>query len=216
MTAGLGTAAACLLSAIFVASSAAKLVDRRNTARQFRALGLAAPAAMAVVVPMIEAAIALVLVIRPAVGAALSLGLLIVFTAVLARAFRSGRSVSCSCFGSRGDEPISAGTLARNLALMTAAVVAVTTAGAGDGPTVPGAAAITTVATAALLAAVVVQSLKLRHSVGHLWVTSPAGEHGGQAADTADTAGIRSDMNRYNGAADLTGSATHNSREVIA
>ncbi len=78
-----------------------------------------APAAAAIV--GLEAAAAACLVASPALGHALALGLLAMFTAALGLALRRGERAPCRCFGA-SERPIGPGHLARNAALLAVAL----------------------------------------------------------------------------------------------
>jgi hypothetical protein len=122
---------------------------------------------------MVEAATAVLLIVRPAAGAVIAFALLTGFTAILAPVVRSGRDVACGCFG--GEQPVSGATLIRNGALMVAALIVVVAAGPTDGPAMPGLAELMVVTTTALLALVLLQALTLRATIGSLWVVEPNG-----------------------------------------
>ncbi|MGH9037507.1 MAG: MauE/DoxX family redox-associated membrane protein, partial [Acidimicrobiia bacterium] len=98
-----------------------------------------APAAAARGLPALEAALAVALLAfpdHPLPGLA-ALATVAAFTAAVARRLAQGRAVPCPCFGTRGGRPVSGATLARNLALLVLAAVAVLPAdGAAPGPAV--------------------------------------------------------------------------------
>ncbi len=114
---GVGFVAGALLAIVFGWSAVAKLSDRATVTRDFRAIGVPVPAAAVVIVAAIELVVASALILRPAVGAIAALGLLAVFSVVLASIIRSGREITCGCFGANSREPISVVELARNAAL---------------------------------------------------------------------------------------------------
>ncbi len=114
---------AVALAGLFAWAGAAKAVDRRATARSFRALGLPGGSLLTTGVPVAELALAAALVVAPAVGAPLALGLLAAFTAVLARALRAGVAVGCGCFGTARRGPVSGRDLVRNAVLGVLALV---------------------------------------------------------------------------------------------
>jgi uncharacterized membrane protein YphA (DoxX/SURF4 family) len=138
---GLGIA----LAAVFAWAGAAKVVDRRTTARSFRALGLPGVALLTTGVPVAELVLAAGLVLAPAAAAPVALGLLSAFTVVLGRALHDGVAVGCGCFGTARRGPVSGRDLVRNgvlaaLALPVAvaggtwpAALAAAVAGAGVG-----------------------------------------------------------------------------------
>ncbi|MGH2867299.1 MAG: MauE/DoxX family redox-associated membrane protein [Solirubrobacteraceae bacterium] len=118
-----------LLCGVFLVAGVAKLADRSGSRDAFAGFGvpgsLAAP--LAVVVPVAELAVALLLVpVATARWAAIgALALLAVFTAGVANALLRGREPDCHCFGQLRSEPVGASTLTRNAALaLIAAFVA--------------------------------------------------------------------------------------------
>jgi hypothetical protein len=124
-----GDVLAVLLAAVFAWAGAAKLVDRRTTARSFRALGLPGGAVLSTGVPVAELVLAAGLVVVPAVAAPLALGLLAAFSVVLGRALREGVAVGCGCFGTARRGPVSARDLLRNAALAAIALAVAVAAG---------------------------------------------------------------------------------------
>lgn len=123
-------AAAVALAAIFIYASVAKLRARDATAEDFRSLGLPEPARWAILVPVLELAVASLLVVLPGWGGVAAFGLLAAFTANLALVLRSGRVAHCACFGGASTKPVSGRHLARNVALLALALLAATV----DGP----------------------------------------------------------------------------------
>jgi len=118
--------AAILLATTFVAAGAAKLIryPRWRSALEGYRLAAAPRGAIAMGVPIVEVAVALSLVfLSQAVGAALALVLLALFSAAIARAAsRGGRRVPCGCFGGAGSRDYRL-LLARNAVLSAAAAV---------------------------------------------------------------------------------------------
>lgn len=117
-------AAALALAVILVVAAGAKLARRGDTGRELESLGLIAPEVLAWLVPVAELAVALLLVVVPVWGGMAAFALLVAFTTVLVRVLRSGRTVSCNCFGALSSRPISPTTLLRNLALLALALIA--------------------------------------------------------------------------------------------
>lgn len=112
------------LAAVFVVAAGAKALDRPGAVREFTSLRLRHPELLVPVVIATELVVAGALVLAPPVGAMAAFALLAAFTAVLVGVLRSGREVSCRCFGSLSSRPISGLTVGRNvaLALLAAAV----------------------------------------------------------------------------------------------
>lgn len=125
----LALAAALLLAGVLAVAGVAKLRRPADTAADFASLGLPAARPLAVVVPVVELACAALLVVVPGWGGVAAFGLLALFTANLVAVVRSGRVVSCACFGSASRSPISARHLVRNGALLVLALAAATVAG---------------------------------------------------------------------------------------
>lgn len=164
-----GYCGAVLLAGVFVVAAAAKVRTPAVTATTFGRLGVPTPGALARAVPVIELAVATVLLAAPPIGAAAALALLLVFTAVLARAVMRHVDVSCGCFGAASSAPITAVTLARNALLIVTALVVVMTA--PTSPSVPSLAGVVLASTAALLGAIAVAAADMKRTVGGLWKT---------------------------------------------
>jgi len=111
------------LAVAFAAAGGAKLADRPATVEGFRALGVPAPALLAVAIPVAEVLAAVLLVAAPAVGAAVAVVLLVAFTGLLAVRVAQGSTAACRCFGGVRVRPVSWRDLARNTALLALAVV---------------------------------------------------------------------------------------------
>jgi len=113
------------LALVFGAAGVAKLADRRGVAVAAEGLGVPPGMARPVagILPLAELAVAVALLWRPtaAGGAAAGLFLLALFTCLVILNLRRGRRPPCHCFGRVGDAPIGAGTVVRNLVLMTLA-----------------------------------------------------------------------------------------------
>ena len=167
-----GYAAALLLAAVFGWAGLAKLRTRDQTARTFRAFGLAAPDALAVGVPVTEVGLAVGLVVVPGWAALGALAVLAGFSTVLVRAMRAGVDVGCGCFGTAKREPVSFVELVRNGLLGAAAVAAAF----APRPDLPGLDDTILVTTAAAAGAVVLALAELRRRTGSVWrmdVTGP-------------------------------------------
>lgn len=115
---------ATALAALFLFAGIAKIVQLPLTKGSFQQLGLPFGNTLAVVVPIIEIALALVLIIRPAIGAIAALVLLGLFTAVVLRALLSGVQGGCGCFGATANSQVSSNDIVRNGLLAGAAVLA--------------------------------------------------------------------------------------------
>ncbi len=121
--------AAVALAVVFLIAALAKLRAPEPTTADFRSLGLPRPDAMARIIPLVELATAATLLVAPGWGGVIAFVILAAFTATLAVVIRSGRVVSCACFGGTSSEPISVRHLLRNAALLIMALTAATFGG---------------------------------------------------------------------------------------
>ncbi len=115
---GIASLFALTLASVFAVAAALKLRDRRGTADDFASLGLPRSGLLAALVPVAELGVGVLLVALPGWGAVGAFALLAAFTTLLAGVIRSGRVVSCACFGGAVAEPVDGGHLARNALLM--------------------------------------------------------------------------------------------------
>ena len=124
--AALSLAARLSLALAFALSARAKLADRSGFATALGAFGVPAGAALSVVLPAVEAALAIVLVALPGEPwpAWAALGLLGATTGQVVANLTRGRRVPCPCFEVGGDRPISGATLVRNGWLLALGVLA--------------------------------------------------------------------------------------------
>lgn len=120
----LARGAGLVLAVVLAVAAGAKLARRGDTGQELAQLGLLAPELLARVVPVVELATAVLLVVVPAWGGVAAFALLAAFTVVLVRVLRSGRVVSCNCFGALSRRPVSGWSLARNGVLLALAAVA--------------------------------------------------------------------------------------------
>lgn len=119
------TLAGVVLGGVFLWSGVAKLA--RPEAWRAQATDFGAPALAVAALPWVETVLGAVLVaqlLRPW-PAVVALGLLVAFTAALVARLARGRRPMCACFGGLSNRPISWWSVARNLALMAVAVVAI-------------------------------------------------------------------------------------------
>lgn len=116
-----------ILAAAFLAAGAAKLRHQARFRETLAEFGVASRfiGSVALVLPAVEIAAAALLLTNPATqsGAVVSASLLVVFIAAIAYQLARGRSPHCTCFGHVGSRPIDGATLARNLALLSGAVL---------------------------------------------------------------------------------------------
>lgn len=163
-----GAAAAWLLAGVFAAAAIAKWRSPGPTAATLRRLGIPGAEAAARLLPGVEAAVAVGLVVAPRAAAPVAVVLLAAFTAVLGRALARGLDVTCGCFGAASRAPVSSRTLVRNGLLVLAALAAA----AGEGA--PTLAATLAVGGAALVGTVALSLAGLRQQAGTLWRVDPA------------------------------------------
>ena len=114
-----------VLAAVFAFAGGAKFADQEATAEGFRQLGLPKPDRLAIQVPAVELATAVVLIAAPVGGALIALILLIAFSVVLWRRLAEGVQAPCKCFGGTRTRPISEADLVRNGVLALLAIVTI-------------------------------------------------------------------------------------------
>jgi len=168
---------ALALAGVLAVAGLSKLSAPARTAATFAALGLPGPERSARLVPAVELSLAVALVVVPPVGAAGALAALAGFSVVLARSVRAGVQVGCGCFGSAGDEPVSFVELVRNGLLAVLALAALTT----TGPATPGLADVILVSTAAVVALMVLELVRLKRDLGTVFDNTLAGERAERA-----------------------------------
>lgn len=155
---GLPYLAAVVLAGTFLVAAIAKWRDPAGTARGFRTLGVPSPWRTARLLPAVEAALAVGLLLVPAGMALLAAALLVAFTVFLGLRLRAGVSAACHCFGGRGTDPLSPADLVRNLWLIATATVA----SLGDWPQWPSPAAVLVAGVVALVAVASTRALRGR------------------------------------------------------
>ena len=119
-----GVIAAALLGAMFLAAGVAKLVMGPAWPVQARDMG--APALLVPVVPWFEIVLGALLVVQFArpVMSLVALGVLVVFTVLIAVRLAQGRRPACACFGSVSAQPIGPMHLVRNGFFIAVALLA--------------------------------------------------------------------------------------------
>jgi uncharacterized membrane protein YphA (DoxX/SURF4 family)/thiol-disulfide isomerase/thioredoxin len=126
-----------LLAALFAVAGFAKLADLRGSRRVLVDFGVPAAFAPAgaVLLPLVEIATAVALVLHPTArwGAIAALVLLLAFVAGVANALRQGKDVDCGCFGRIYSATAGTATLVRNVVLTALALVVVVH---GPGPAI--------------------------------------------------------------------------------
>ncbi len=131
----IGWLARTVLAVAFVVAASTKARDRAGTRTAVVAFGVPERGAGAVTVllPLVELAAAVLLMIpaTAVAGAALACLLLVIFTLAVARLLLRGERPPCRCFGQVSSDPIGAGTLVRNLLLLAVGVVGLVQASGG-------------------------------------------------------------------------------------
>ncbi len=166
----LSSVAAASVALVFTVAAVAKI--RRPATAELRRLGLPAPHLLAAALPAGELLLVALIVASPRMGSAAAMVVLAVFTRVLIRAVADGLDLSCGCFGSAGNRPVTWATVGRNGVLVTLATLGTI----GSGWTAPDPAAVAVVVGVAVIGAVTVQMIDLRLSMGRLWSVELAGE----------------------------------------
>lgn len=171
----LAQAATLVLAGVFAWAAVAKLAARPATLSSFRGLGLPAPGALAILVPVVELTLAAALVLAPAPASFAALAVLVVFSVVIGRAVARGSTVGCACFGGGAeDRPISVLELVRNGGLGALAIVGSGTgAGSALWPSLP---AVVLVTVLVALGRVALAAAELRQAGGHVLATPLPGE----------------------------------------
>jgi uncharacterized membrane protein YphA (DoxX/SURF4 family) len=120
----LAVVASVLLGVAFLVAGGSKLAAGDSWPAQARGLG--APSVVIPFVPWFELALGAVLVVQVARTAAalVALVVLAVFTGLIVRRLARGEHPPCACFGAWSATPLGAGHVARNVALMLLAVIA--------------------------------------------------------------------------------------------
>lgn len=131
------------LGIVLLAAAGAKWQDRSSFFRVLVAipwLPVSNARRLSWVIPVLEAAVAVVLIAAPRPGAVATVALLSSFTAVVAAEMLAGRTFECGCFGAGTGGLSGVVTLARNTVLMAVALVVILTPGtAGTAAALTGA-----------------------------------------------------------------------------
>ncbi len=140
-----------VLAGVFAYSGSAKLVARAAFRQSLVAFRL--PRWLTTVVPVVELAIAVVLIVglRRAWPAATAAVLVVVFTLAIVRSLLAGVRAPCLCFGARPSDEVSAWTIVRNGWLLALAIVGTGSASSAGGVVT----ALATLGTATITVAVI-------------------------------------------------------------
>ncbi len=117
------------IGCVFVAAALGKIGDPAAFALQvhnYRLTPVWSEHLVAIVLPWVElvAGLALVLGVRARAGAALALGLMVLFTVAVGSAWARGLDFECGCFGKAGASRIGAQKFFENIGLIAATLVA--------------------------------------------------------------------------------------------
>lgn len=118
---GLSSIGAVVLAGVLAWAAVLKVANHDSTVEGFALLGLPRPAQAAWLVPVLELAIAVALVLVPGWGGVAAFVMLSGFTTFLITMIRSGVSVPCRCFGASGEAAVSKRDVARNMVLLVVA-----------------------------------------------------------------------------------------------
>ena len=121
----LGVISSVILGGVMCAAGGSKIAMGNRWPVEAHALG--APQAIAPVVPWIEIALGALLIVHvvPEIAGPLALGMLVIFTLLIARQLRDGHRPVCACFGSWSSKPLSWQHVARNVGFIALAVLTI-------------------------------------------------------------------------------------------
>jgi hypothetical protein len=135
---GLALTGRLVLASVLAAAGAGKLLDREGSRAAVERFGVSTRLArpVGVALPILELALAATLIpVETAPWAALAAaGLLVVFSAAIARSIFRGDRHDCHCFGRLGSSHVGPAALTRNLGLATVAGLVAAASWGGDGP----------------------------------------------------------------------------------
>ena len=121
------TGAAVVLAIALAWAAVAKLMSADQTTEDFASLGLVRPDLLARLTPLVELAVAALLLIARPLGGMAATALLVMFTTIILRVLRNPRrfgNPSCACFGGTSHQPLTWRSIGRNAVLTLLAVVA--------------------------------------------------------------------------------------------
>lgn len=121
----LGVIASVILGAVMCVAGGSKIAMGGRWPVEAQALG--APKAIAPIVPWIEIAFGALLIVQiaPEIVGSLALGILFIFTLLIARQLQIGHRPVCACFGSWSSKPLSWQHVARNVGFIALAVITI-------------------------------------------------------------------------------------------
>ncbi|HJO80574.1 MAG: MauE/DoxX family redox-associated membrane protein [Acidimicrobiales bacterium] len=110
--------AAAVLAVVFAIAAGTKFRSPTITRQTIKGFGLPNPLLMAIVLPVTEAATALLLVVDPRTGGPCAVALLAAFTTLITGRLMAGYRDACGCFGAWSIQPLSWKHILRNLILI--------------------------------------------------------------------------------------------------
>jgi hypothetical protein len=121
----LGVIASVILGGVMCVAGGSKIAMGHRWPVEAQALG--APKAIAPIVPWCEIALGALMIVQiaPEIVGLLALGMLVIFTLLIARQLRDGHRPVCACFGSWSSKPLSWQHVARNAGFIALALITI-------------------------------------------------------------------------------------------
>ncbi len=121
----LGVIASVILGGVMCVAGGSKIAMGNRWPVEAQALG--APKAIAPIVPWCEVALGALLIVQiaPEIVGLLALGMLVIFTLLIAFQLRDGNRPVCACFGSWSSKPLSWQHVARNAGFIALALITI-------------------------------------------------------------------------------------------
>jgi hypothetical protein len=121
----LGVIASVILGGVMCVAGGSKIAMGERWPVEAQALG--APKAIAPIVPWCEIALGALLIVQiaPEIVGLLALGMLVIFTLLIAFQLRDGNRPVCACFGSWSSKPLSWQHVARNAGFIALALITI-------------------------------------------------------------------------------------------
>lgn len=121
----LGVIASVILGGVMCIAGGSKIAMGYRWPVEAQALG--APKAIAPIVPWCEIALGALLIVQiaPEIVGLLALGMLVIFTLLIAFQLRDGNRPVCACFGSWSSKPLSWQHVARNAGFIALALITI-------------------------------------------------------------------------------------------
>ena len=121
----LGVIASIILGGVMCVAGGSKIAMGNRWPVEAQALG--APKAIAPIVPWCEIALGALLIVQiaPEIVGLLALGMLVIFTLLIAFQLRDGNRPVCACFGSWSSKPLSWQHMVRNVGFIALALITI-------------------------------------------------------------------------------------------